>query len=135
MLNQKSDLVKERIDFLDVPNLGYTNFRKLCARSSDDRDYVLPNGESSYTSGLRLEYFMTRATNIVDNSVIIVTHQGIISDYLRNKFPMEFIHEKSKLFAQIREDSIVNCSITRVDVMGSEHILKYIGKTDHLSKL
>ncbi len=125
---QKSELVKERIDFLDVPGMGYTNFRKLCARSSDERDYILPNAESSYTSGLRLEYFMTRAANMIENGLVIVTHQGIISDYLRNKFQPSLLEEKSATFTKIREDAIANCSITRVDVAGHSHVLQYIGK-------
>jgi|GEM_PF-1983698 broad specificity phosphatase PhoE len=125
---QVHDLVKERIDYSDVPNSGYTRFKQFCAMSSKNRDYILPNGESSYTSGLRLEYVMIRLTNVVDKGVIIVTHQGIISDYLRNKFSEDQLMEKLPLFVRLREDSLDNCSITRVDVRGHDHILQYIGK-------
>lgn len=129
------DLIKERIDYMDVPNSGYTNFKKYCTLSTKNRDYVLPNGESSYTSGLRLEYFITYVANIVDNGAIIVTHQGIISDYLRNRYSADQLDNKFHLFTTQREDSISNCSITRIDVKGSEHLLQYIGKKDHLEKI
>lgn len=129
---QTNDLLKERIDFLDVPKIGYTNFRKLCMRSSIERDFALPNGESSFTSGLRLEYYMTVVANMIDNAVVMVTHQGIISDYLRNKFSEAIIEAASETFTKIREDAIANCSITRVDVVGSMHTLRYIGRLNNL---
>lgn len=125
------DLLMERIDFSDVPDLGYAKFRELCAKSTDDRNYVLPNGESSYTSGLRLEYLITRTANIAKRGIIIVTHQGVISDYLRNKFSASELAEKSLLFSQIREDSLANCSITRIDVYGNNHMLQYVGRKHH----
>ncbi|OGV92574.1 hypothetical protein A3B57_00670 [Microgenomates group bacterium RIFCSPLOWO2_01_FULL_47_10] len=130
---QIENLINERLDFLDVPQLNYPQFRKLCAASTNDRDYVLPNGQSSYTSGLRLEYFMTYVANIVSNGAIIVTHQGIISDYLRNKFSDVEIERICPLFNETREDTIANCSITQVDIFGKDHQLRYIGCTSHLS--
>lgn len=129
------DLLKERLDYLDVPGCGYTNFKKRCALSTNNRNYVLPNGESSYTSGLRMEYFVTYVANIVNNGAILVTHQGIIADYLRNKFSADYLDSKLHTFTTLREDSIANCSVTRVDVKGSDHILQYIGSIEHLEKI
>jgi len=130
-----NDLLKERLDFLDVPDSGYTNFKKRCVFSSNNRHYVLPNGESSYSSGLRLEYFVTYIANIANNGVVLVTHQGIIADYLRNKFSSDYLDSKLHTFTTLREDSIANCSVTRVDVKGDDHILQYIGSTEHLDNI
>lgn len=130
-----SDSLKERISFEEVPDLNYHGYLDLCWKSSNYRDYILPNGDTSEKAGRRLSDFLISKCESLKNGVICVTHQGIIGDFLRNEFSPDLLDSIYKNFDRIREDSITNCSITTVKISDGRFNLVNIGSSLHLSLL
>jgi len=125
-------LLKERLDMTDVPDLAYGEYRHLCYLSANDRNFVLPNGETGYTSGLRLEYLIAVTANQIDSAGVFVTHQGILSDFMRNKFSPEYLDEKYSHYSRVRADAFKNCSITKLLVDGNQYEIDYLASAEHL---
>ena len=127
-----NDLLKERINFGDVSNQGYTQFLEMVEKSSVKRDWVLPNGETSLSCGRRLESVIPIVALGAFRNIIIATHGGIITDFLRNAFSMEKLNEKIPAFNLKRETAIKTCSITKLELDGNELKLISVGDTSHL---
>lgn len=108
-----SSELRERINFGDVPNQGYRNFIAMCELSSQDRNYVLPNGETSISCGNRLKNFIN--TLSINQNHLVVAHGGIITDFLRNIFTPETLNSVYKDFMIYREVAIKHASITELE--------------------
>jgi len=107
----KEPKLKERIDFGDVKNQSYDNYLKLCGISTTNRNFILPNGETSIHTGERIQ-------SVIDSNIgvlLLVTHGGAIADYIRNTFNVDVIRDKWDGF--FKYFSVPYCSITQVDIM------------------
>jgi len=114
-------LLRERTNWGDDPNQSFSDFLTMWDKSSLDRNWQPPVGDSSTTSGKRLEKMIT---TINDQHVVLVTHGGIIADFLRNRNP--------NLPPSI-EDDIEVCSITIIETDDVEIKVKQFASTTHLS--
>lgn len=128
-----NDILKERINFGDVPNQSFAEFEAMAERSSFERDWILPNGESSITAGRRLESVIPIVAMGKFRNIILVTHGGIITDFLRNVFLMEELNKNMPDFDSKRELAIKTCSITKLIIEGSEMKLISIASVSHLT--
>jgi len=114
-------LLRERTNWGDDPNQSFDDFLTMWDKVSLDRDWQPPVGDSSIYCGKRLEKVIAA---INDQRVVLVTHGGIISDYLRNVFP--------NLDAAV-EEKIKECSITEIEITDNTPTAIKIGFIDHLS--
>ena len=69
--------------------------------------------------------------NTDDISLLIVSHSGIIADFLRNVFPEDVLTAKVAKWKGARPD-LKTCSVTIVKRTGSEFGLVQVGNTAHL---
>ncbi len=123
--------LKERISYGDIKNQSYSDFVRLCALSVKNRDYVLPNGESSVSAGKRIEKVLHDFINGSFKNVVLVSHGGVIGDYLRNVFPERIIRDLSaSFFTKLQVDS---CSITKIKYKNKSFFLEELNSTDHLN--
>ncbi len=129
-----NDLLKERINFGDDPNQGYRQFIEMAEKSSLNRNYVLPNGETSINTGKRLKSVLELFSTREFKNVVIVTHGGIITDYLRNVFTEKDLNLKISNFHLKRETAIATCSVTIVRIENDRQKLLEIGTTSHLAQ-
>ncbi|MBU1084738.1 histidine phosphatase family protein [Patescibacteria group bacterium] len=127
--------LKERINFGDIPIQSYYDYMRLCDLSSLNRDFVLPNGESSISCGKRLELVINSLQKSSFKHIVIVAHQGIFADYIRNVFSDNEIIDVYPKFFSKREQSFSNCSITTIDLKNNKTKLLKLGFNSHLSKL
>lgn len=127
--------LRERVSYGDIPHQPYGDFLKMCEYSSIHRDYLLPNGESSFLSGRRMEKFISKTLSLPEAKVLIVTHGGIITDYLRNVFSPDILELSYSKFLEKREMCILPCSITTVAFIGKKPKLVQIGFDKHLDKI
>jgi broad specificity phosphatase PhoE len=128
-----NDILKERFNFGDVKNQTYEEFTEMLRKSSLEREWVLPNGESSIAAGRRMESVMPIVAMGAFRNILIATHGGIICDFLRNVFTIEELNSKKLNFEKMRETAFGNCSITQIVIDGSEIKLISIADSSHLT--
>ena len=100
----------------------YQDFLARWARTTDDRDFVPPDGESSRQAGARLQAFLIGLPG-TPGPAVVVTHGGITADLLRNLLPDD------ALPPQLLSAGIPPCAITTINDL----TVVTIASTAHLS--
>jgi broad specificity phosphatase PhoE len=100
----------------------YRDFLALWARTTEDRDFVPPDGESSRQAGARLQAFLAGLPGL-PSPVAVVTHGGITTDLLRN------LLDEDSLPPQLLAAGIQPCAVTTIDDLTAV----MIASTEHLS--
>ncbi|MBI2049596.1 histidine phosphatase family protein [Candidatus Roizmanbacteria bacterium] len=125
--------LNERINWGDDPELSFEEFLKLWERTSLDRKFKPKVGDSSYKAGERLRDVIENISKENDNShIVLVTHGGIIVDFLRNIFSEGLLRKFKSDFFEEREKLIKECSITIVKKNRSNFFLEELASIDHL---
>src|ERR1035437_5772627 len=128
-----NDILKERINYGDVPNQSYAEFLNMFEKSSLERDWVLPNGETALSCGRRMESVIPILALGTFRNIIVATHGGIMMDFLRNAFPEKELNEKMPAIDLKHKSAIKTCSITKLEVDENGVNLVSIGDTSHLA--
>jgi len=118
MKYQIEDLLKERVNWGDDPNQKFEYFLDMWNKSNMDRDWQPPVGDSSRKSGERLKqaiFKLIKNTNN-DSHIILVTHGGITTDFLRNVFDINELNKFISDFETTLDNNIKECSITTLEV-------------------
>jgi len=100
----------------------YEAFLALWARTTEDRDFVPPDGRSSRQAGARLQAFLADLTG-TPGPVAVVTHGGITTDLLRN------LLDEDALPPRLLAAGIPPCAVTTIDDLTAV----MIASTAHLS--
>lgn len=94
-------LLHERANWGQDPLQSSDDFLEMWQRASSERDWLPPIGDSSRMAGERLR---TAASSYdTPENTVLVTHGGIITDFLRN------------IFGDTFENNVSECSITIVE--------------------
>lgn len=130
-------LLKERVNWGDDPNQSFEEFLAMWKKTSLKRDWLPPVGDSSFQAGKRLELFIDSLNSHPAEHIVLVTHGGIISDFLRNLFDGSFLDDHLPGFSSSWDDSIIQeCSITilgKKKPTGKFKLLK-LADTAHLNQ-
>ena len=100
----------------------YQAFAALWARTTSDRDFVPPDGQSSRQAGARLQAFLAGLPR-TSRPAAVITHGGITTDLLRN------LLDDHALPPQLLATGIPPCAITTIDDL----TVVTIASTAHLS--
>lgn len=124
------DRLKERFNWGDDPTQSFEEFIAEWQKTTHNRNYLPPAGDSSHNSGERLKDFINELCSKVNNeTILIVTHGGITADLLRNLFDDAFIKTFKPDFL---EAGIQECSITELIVDNGQYELKDFANGTHL---
>lgn len=126
---QTSGLLNERISYGDVPNQSYKEYLNLCSTSTINRSFILPNGETSIKAGKRFEKFIKPCYK-TDKKIVVVSHTGIIADFLRNNFNDNLLKNMSPYFSNYY--AVEYCSLTEIEIKDNIKKLIKLGSTEHL---
>lgn len=129
---ETNDLLKERFNWGDIKNQTYSEFIEMWKKSSLIRNWQPPNSFSSNEAGERLDKFINSLDEKLNNKIIIVSHGGIIADFLRNTFEDKTLNEVFPNFSEYYENSIQVCSITILERKNNNYKVISIGETEHL---
>jgi len=127
-----NDLIKERFNWGDIENQTFSEFIDIWKKSSLIRNWQPPEGFSSNEAGKRLQKFIDSINEEPNIKIIIVSHAGIIADFLRNSFEDKVLNEIFPNFSKYYENSISVCSITTLERKNNNYKVISIGKTKHL---
>lgn len=123
----------ERGNWGDDPNQSLEEFLAMWQQASKDRGWKPPVGDSSIQAGKRLEALIDSLLDQPVEHIVLVTHGGIITDFLRNIFPNHVLDSHISGFTLERETHIKECSITTVTHHDGTHNLLKLAYTAHLN--
>lgn len=120
----------ERISFGDIPRQTYRQYLEMCDFSVKNREFVLPNGNSSVMAGRQLESVLRDYSARKHKNLVLISHGGVIVDFIRNIISDE---QLKKLSASVFEKlQVESCSITRVDYKNESFTIKQLNLISHL---
>jgi len=124
--------LRERMNWGDVPNQPLREFLAEWENTSKDRTFKPLCGDSSIEAGQRLKSVIDYSIKSNHSNIILVTHGGIIVDFLRNVFSKGELDSAYKMFSSMKEEAIKECSITTLRIDDDKYIIKKIGDIEHL---
>ena len=105
-------LLKERVNWGDDPRQSFEEFLDMWKNTSMNRGWRPPVGDSSFQAGKRLESFIGSLDLHPSEHIVLVSHGGIITDFLRNLFDESYLNNYIPNFSSTLDENIKECSIT-----------------------
>lgn len=132
-----TSLLKERVNWGDDPNQSFEDFLSMWQQASANRDWQPPVGDSSLQAGNRLMSFIDSLLPHTAEHIVLVTHGGIITDFLRNLFDESYLNNHIPNFSSTLDENIKDCSITILEKDRRDNSLKLIKLAfwEHLKEL
>lgn len=126
--------LRERANWGDLPEQSFEEFIAMWDRCTSDPDYLPPVGDSSKQAGERLASFIKELTNVElpDSYIVIVTHGGLITDFLVNTFPEHELNIWHPDFISMQSQLIPECSITTLFHENGKYIIQDFASVTHL---
>lgn len=128
--------LRERANWGDDPDQSFEEFLKMWFQSSTHRTYQPPIGDSSLQAGKRIEQVVSdvQTQNQVQHTALI-THGGVIADFLRNLFGDERLQQLIRTYKIGYGHHIDECSLTVVTFDNNGPQLVELATTEHLRSL
>ncbi|QOS77169.1 histidine phosphatase family protein [Paenibacillus sp. JNUCC31] len=126
--------LRERANWGDLPEQTFEEFIAMWDRCTIDPHYLPPVGDSSKQSGERLASFLTELANTEppDSHIVIVTHGGLITDFLVNTFPVHELNVWHPDFIAMQSQLIPECSITTLIHENGKYTIQDFASVAHL---
>lgn len=144
---QTNPLLVERMNYADE-NVTRDEFFEEWVKSTNDREYTPKFGDSSKNAGSRVHQLVTdlfseqinsdsenKTESQKHNHIVLVTHGGVIVDYLRNIFGDEKLAEIRQQYKDGMDFQMRHCAINKLvfdSQFVSEPKLKMLNFVEHL---
>lgn len=122
--------LRERVNWGNIEGQSFDEFMAQWEYCSRERDYQPAVGDSSVAAGRRIEDFVSdRYRQLSRDTVIGVTHGGVLADFLLNVFSSEKLTRVRPKFCNdpYGGEVLRECSVTTVAYDGSEYRLEAVG--------
>ncbi|MDR6552605.1 histidine phosphatase family protein [Paenibacillus qinlingensis] len=107
--------LRERANWGDLPGQTFQEFVEMWDRCTKERDFLPPIGDSARMAGQRLSSFLLDiSVQYRLENTVIVTHGGLITDFLLNEFSQEELNTKHPNFTIEQSNLVSECSITKI---------------------
>ncbi|RAI93632.1 2,3-bisphosphoglycerate-dependent phosphoglycerate mutase/probable phosphoglycerate mutase [Paenibacillus pabuli] len=126
--------LRERANWGDLPEQTFEEFISMWDTCTSDPDYLPPVGDSSKQAGERLASFLTELTSVEppDSHIVIVTHGGLITDFLVNTFSEQELNVWHPDFIAMQSQLIPECSITTLIHENGKYTIQDFASVAHL---
>ncbi|WP_199620702.1 histidine phosphatase family protein [Paenibacillus alkalitolerans] len=125
--------LRERANWGELPEQTFDEFVAMWERCTRERDYLPHVGDSARQAGDRLSSFILEiAGKHPKTNNVIVTHGGLITDYLVNVFSEEVLNKWHPSFVAEQSSLVSECSITRVSHDGKSYALDCFASVEHI---
>ena len=122
--------LRERLNWGDIEGQTFDEFMAQWERCSIERDYEPAVGDSSIGAGRRIEAFVSDCHRRSSGDTVIgVTHGGVLADFLLNVFSSEELNSISTEFCNdpYSSEAVRECSVTTIAYDGSQYRLDAVG--------
>jgi len=121
--------LRERANWGDVENQPFEEFLKEWYEASQKRYIKVHGRPSSFGKGEEVKKLILELNKkYKDKNIVLVTHGGAIGDFVRNEFGDKKVEEITKTPAYKIDESIKECSITKIIVENEKILLGYFAK-------
>jgi broad specificity phosphatase PhoE len=126
--------LRERANWGDIPGQTFEEFAQIWERCTHDRDYCPPaGGDSARMAGERLASCLLELSAAhPEDSIIVVTHGGLITDFLVNVIPDEELRKRNENFLAEQSHLVAECSITKISCHDGVFTLEDFADVVHL---
>lgn len=126
--------LRERANWGDLPEQTFDEFVAMWKQSTHDPDYIPPVGDSAKQAGERLSSLLSELgkKSPPDSNIVVVTHGGLITDFLVNTFPESELNVLHPNFVAVQSELVTECSITRVIYNGGKYKIEVFASEEHL---
>lgn len=108
--------LRERANWGDLPGQTFEEFVAMWERCTRDPGYIPPVGDSARQAGARLCSLLSElaANHPPESSIVLVSHGGLITDYLVNTFSENELNAWHPNFVAVQSSLVPECSITKL---------------------
>ncbi|MEK4251738.1 histidine phosphatase family protein [Paenibacillus sp. FSL W7-1287] len=136
--------LRERANWGDLPGQTFEEFVEMWDRCTLEPDYIPPIGDSARQACERLSSLLAdlveaevesseSGNDASDRSIVIVTHGGLITDYLANTFPESDLNRFHTHFITQQSQLVPECSITELVYEDGSFSLVRFAAVEHLN--
>lgn len=128
------DRLRERANWGDLPEQTFEEFIQMWDKCTREPDYIPPIGDSVKSACKRMSSLLTSlAVQYPSGSnIIIVTHGGLITDYIVNTFSEDVLHHFHPEFVAEQSSLVSECSITTLTFDGQNYTIDCFASIEHL---
>lgn len=122
--------LRERLNWGDIEGQTFDEFMTQWERCSRERDYEPDIGDSSIGAGRRIEAFVSDCHRRSSGDTVIgVTHGGVLADFLLNVFSADELNRIRPGFCDdpYSSETVRECSVTTIAYDGSQYRLDAVG--------
>jgi len=126
--------LRERANWGDLPGQTFEDFVEMWDRCTLEPDFIPPVGDSSRQAGERLASVIVDISNSssTGSSFIIVTHGGLITDFLVHAIPTQELNKIHQDFVKMQSQLVPECSITKLGYESGTYKVEFFSSIDHL---
>lgn len=129
------DRLRERANWGDLPGQSFEEFVEIWDRCTREPDYIPPVGDSARQASERMSSLLTELTREypTGSHIVVVTHGGLITDYLVNSFPADELNPFHPQFVLEQSQLVAECSITKLIYTDHKFTIDYFAFVNHLT--
>ncbi len=126
--------LRERANWGDLPGQTFDEFVAMWERCTRDPFYMPPAGDSAKQAGQRLSSLLLELAeqHPPESSIVIVTHGGLITDFLVHTFSERQLNVWHPNFMAVQTDLVPECSITKLIYESGNYKLDNFASVEHL---
>lgn len=126
--------LRERANWGDLLGQTFDEFVEMWDKCTREPDYIPPVGDSAKQA---CERFSSLLTELVHNypsgsNIVVVTHGGLITDYLTNTFLESDLNRFHANFIEKQSGLVPECSITELIYENNSFSLVQFASVEHL---
>ncbi|MGN7760026.1 histidine phosphatase family protein [Paenibacillus sp. 22594] len=126
--------LRERANWGDLPEQTFQEFVDMWNQCTKERDLSPPNGNSARRAGERFaSCLLELADQHLQECLVIVTHGGVITDFLVNEFTREELNSRHPNFIDEQSNLVAECSITKIRCHRGKFVLLDFANITHLN--
>ncbi|PWV92493.1 putative phosphoglycerate mutase [Paenibacillus cellulosilyticus] len=127
--------LRERANWGDLPGQSFDAFIAMWEQCTRDPSYIPPAGDSARQAG---ERFAAALLEIGDaaphgSSVVIVTHGGVLTDFLVHYFDEMELNRWHPEFVAVQSTLVPECSITQITYDDGQFRIERFASVEHLN--
>jgi broad specificity phosphatase PhoE len=127
--------LRERANWGDSPGQTFQEFVVMWNRCNKDRDYMPPVGDSARRAGERLSSCLLELSDQHPHeSMVIVTHGGLITDFMVNEFTQDELNRIHPNFIIAQSELVPECSVTHIRCCDGRFTLVDFANITHLTR-